>query len=133
MKPPKFCKRLYFFLSFVINMIIFMVLRFVFRIKCKAFSLISFLGPQRVKGWIIGFPPRQEANIIFCHQSIPSMWLRQPALQRIALLNQVQRETNLHFGVGIKISTRLYFSLTSYLIKYMGSFLHIVYFSVLSL
>jgi len=61
------------------------------------------------------------------------MWLRQPALQRIALLNQVQRETNLHFGVGIKISTRLYFSLTSYLIKYMGSFLHIVYFSVLSL
>ena len=34
---------------FVINMIICMVLRSVFRIKCKVFSLISFLGPQRVK------------------------------------------------------------------------------------
>ena len=30
-------------------MIICMVLRSVFRIKCKVFSLISFLGPQRVK------------------------------------------------------------------------------------
>ena len=31
-------------------MIICMVLRSIFRIKCKVFSLISFLGPQRVKG-----------------------------------------------------------------------------------
>jgi hypothetical protein len=52
---PKFCKSLCFFnwfiyfLSFVIDIIICMVLRFVFRIKCKVFSLISFLGPQRVK------------------------------------------------------------------------------------
>ena len=37
------------FLSFVINMIICMVLRLVFRKKCKVFSLISFLCPQRVK------------------------------------------------------------------------------------
>jgi hypothetical protein len=61
------------------------------------------------------------------------MWLRQPPLQRIALLNQVQLEDNLHFDVGTKISTCLYFLLTSYLIKHMDSFLHIVYFSFLSL
>ena len=49
-------------MSFVINMVICMVLRFVFRIKCKVFSLISFLGPQRVK-WMVFV---NETECVYC-------------------------------------------------------------------
>jgi hypothetical protein len=61
------------------------------------------------------------------------MCLRQPGLQRIAALKQVHREANLHLVVDIKISTHLYFLLTSYFIKYGGIFPHIVFFSFYSL